>query len=160
MKRVTSIYEDHRYQEYLQEIITLERERLFCPHNMEHFLAVARIATVMQEEQKLYIDRSIIYAAALLHDIGRHIEYENGTPHEEASAILAIPILETAGYHREEIELIVQAIREHGSTSVASANTLSGILYHADKASRPCYSCHMEKECHWSAEKKNLEIRY
>ncbi len=160
MKRVTSIYENHRYKEYINEIAAWEQERLFCRHTMEHFLAVARIATIMQEERKLHIERSLIYAASLLHDIGRHIEYQNGTPHEEASAILAIPILETVGYNREEIDLIVQVIKYHGSASVSGTNTFSGILYDADKASRSCYSCDMEKECHWSMEKKNLTIQY
>ena len=37
---------------------------------------------------------------------------------------------------------------------------LRSLIYDPDKASRNCFSCPAEKECYWSAEKKNLTITY
>ena len=39
---------------------------------MVHFLDVARIGTIIALEEGLKIDREWIYAAALLHDCGKH----------------------------------------------------------------------------------------
>lgn len=51
-------------------------------HGMVHFLDVARIGTIIALEEGLKIDREWIYAAALLHDCGKHEQYEIGIPHE------------------------------------------------------------------------------
>ena len=39
------------------------------------------------------------------------------------------------------------------------ADTLEKLLYEADKASRLCLSCPANRECNWSEEKKNMEIK-
>ena len=64
---------------------------------MVHFLDVARIGTIIALEEGLELDREWIYAAALLHDCGKHEQYENGTPHEQASARIAPEILKDCG---------------------------------------------------------------
>ena len=45
---------------------------------MDHFLDVARIATLMAADEGLARDRDLLYAAALLHDIGRVEQYKRG----------------------------------------------------------------------------------
>ena len=35
-----------------------------------------------------------------------------------------------------------------------------GLLYRADKDSRPCFSCEAEADCNWKGSKKNLKILY
>ena len=62
-------------------------------HGMVHFLDVARIGTIIALEEGFKVDREWIYAAALLHDCGKHEQYENGIPHEQASARIAPEIL-------------------------------------------------------------------
>ena len=89
MKRVNKILENSTYQEYIRKNKAAEVDRIFCCHNMEHFLDVARIAQIINLEEKLELSKELIYATALLHDIGRHVQYEDGTPHEVASAKLA-----------------------------------------------------------------------
>ena len=69
---------------------------------MVHFLDVARIGTIIALEEGLELDREWIYAAALLHDCGKHEQYENGTPHEQASARIAPDILEDCGFDDKE----------------------------------------------------------
>ena len=52
-----------------------EADRRFCRHSMVHFLDVARIGTIIALEEGLKINREWIYAAALLHDCGKHEQY-------------------------------------------------------------------------------------
>lgn len=127
---------------------------------MAHFLDVARIATIIHLEKQLNLDKELIYGSALLHDIGRYVQYDNGTPHEIASAEMAPIILQDCGFSDLEISSITDAILSHRKESMAGVNNLAGIIYQADKASRACFACKMESECNWKSNKKNLLIKY
>ena len=59
--------------------------RIFCGHDMAHFLDVARLAYLFNLEENLKLEKEEIYTAALLHDVGRFVQYEDGTPHQLAS---------------------------------------------------------------------------
>ncbi len=137
-----------------------EADRRFCRHSMVHFLDVARIGTIIALEEGIKVDREWIYAAALLHDCGKHEQYENGTPHEQASARIAPEILKACGFNNEETGVIVTAISRHRDPEAAKEKNLNGILYRADKASRACFACDAEKDCNWKDGKKNLTIKY
>ncbi len=160
MKRVNRILENPTYQEYIQKNKAAEGDRIFCCHKMEHFLDVARIAQIMNLEEKLELSKTMIYATALLHDIGRHVQYADGTPHEIASAQLAESILAECGFRKKEMAEILQAIRNHRNKKSAKEKSLSGVIYRADKASRACFHCEAEQLCNWKKEKKNLKIVY
>lgn len=160
MQRVNNILKNKVYDELLTHIEELETDRIFCRHNMDHFLDVARIAVIMNEEEGLGIPKDIIYAAALLHDIGRGEQYEKGIEHEIASADIAPGILRKCGYSDGETDSIVEAIRRHGNEDVKDQADLTGILYRADKASRKCYRCGVIDKCHKKREKLVMEIRY
>lgn len=132
-----------------------EAKRSFCHHDIEHLCAVARIAMLLNLEEKAGIEKDIVYGAALLHDCGRYIQYENGTPHEEAGAEIARGILPECGYSEKETEIIIQAISSHrGSVQKDRDNALSDILYRADKMSRNCRFCKVYGECNWPEELK------
>ena len=103
-------------------------------------------------------DTELAKIIALLHDIGRAEQYRSGIPHDEAGAQIAEQILRELSFDPSEIQEITSAIREH--RNAARSDTLSSLIYDADKASRNCFSCPAEKECYWSAEKKNLTIKY
>lgn len=158
MERVNRILTSSLYQVYLNKINMAEAERRFCHHNMGHFLDVARIACILNGEEGYGQEREIIYAAALLHDIGRWMQYENDTPHEKASAHLAPEILSESGFTAEESDRILKAIVNHRNELIKDEKSLSGLLYRADKYSRPCFACGMEKECNWKKGKKNLKL--
>lgn len=159
MERIDQIIKHAVYQEAIQKIGELEEKRIFCGHDFAHFLDVARIAYIMSLEEGAAIPKELIYAAALLHDIGRHEQYLHGTPHHEVSVTIADPILEACGFSKEEKQIILDAILEH-RTAGEKGSRLSVILCRADKISRPCYMCEAERECNWSLEKKNRYLKY
>lgn len=159
MEKVDRILRHPYYEECVRLIGQLEAERKFCRHDRNHFLDVARIAWILNMEEKAELPKELIYAAALLHDIGRHEQYLRGIPHDEASARIAQEILTDCGFSREEREMIVSAILQHRS-GLEKTNALSEFLCRADKLSRTCFCCAAESECNWSAEKKNLVLKY
>lgn len=137
-----------------------EAGRCFCRHDMAHFLDVARIGMILNLEEKQNIDKELIYAAGLLHDIGKHRQYDEGIPHEKASAEIAPAILRDCGFNDKETGVIIRAISAHRDSHSAAEKGLTGILYRADKASRACFCCKVGRECNWKGDRKNLTIKY
>jgi len=160
MERIDKLIDDQVFLMHLAAIETAETNRVFCKHGMEHFMDVARIAWILNLEEKQGIEKDVIYAAALLHDIGKHMQYSNGDAHEIAGSEIAPPILKACGFTEEEIENIRLAILSHRDGQVAEEKSLRGILYRADKMSRACYSCKKSEECNWAEKKKNTRIEY
>ena len=76
----TGILHNPRYRECVEKNRKYEEERIFCRHDMSHFLDVARLSWIENLEKGLGIEKELIYAAALLHDCGRFRQYEDGTP--------------------------------------------------------------------------------
>lgn len=173
MKRVQEIYRHPYFQECLEKNQKAETTRVFCKHNMVHFQDVARLAYIFSMERGYSIKKEEIYVTALLHDIGKWQQYSDGTPHEKASACIADKILREAGFTEDERTRILTAILNHRKKGKEEKDPghmtdslmgdemgeqLAEILYDADKISRACYMCPVEKECNWSEEKKNLNI--
>lgn len=157
--RINSILHNELYNEYLRKIEFYEASRIYCRHNIQHFLDVARIGYIIALEKKLNIKKDIIYAAALLHDIGRWKQYEDGTPHHIASVEQSLEILKAAGYNDSEIDEITKAIEGHRSLN-CSENNLENIIYISDKKSRSCFNCTAKESCNWTEEKRNYDIKY
>ncbi|PKM52505.1 MAG: hypothetical protein CVV02_01780 [Firmicutes bacterium HGW-Firmicutes-7] len=158
--RINKLLNHPKYVEYLNKISNHEAGRLFCTHDLTHFLDTARIAYILNLENNLNIPKDLIYGAALLHDIGKWQQYENGISHEVASGTLCVELLCDAGYKSKEVDLIKSAILSHRNPSVEGTKDLLGIIYVADKLSRKCYNCKMTNQCDWSDEKKNFNISY
>lgn len=158
MRRVNRILANPLFLQHMAQNEAAERDRIFCRHDMGHLLDVARIAMILNLEEGLGLEKEILYGAALLHDIGRHEQYENAAPHEEAGARIAPQILKECGYNEKETGVIVNAIRLHRTKSVADKDDLNGVLYRADKMSRPCFCCKAEGRCNWAEEKKNKKM--
>ena len=158
MDRVNQIWKHPLYQNELHKLQLLEADREFCRHTPEHFLDVARLAYIRALEENYSVSKELIYCTALLHDIGRARQYEDGTPHDEAGAVIAEQILKELGFSPEEIQAIVSAIRGHRAET--NQTILGQLIYRADKKSRNCFSCKAEPECYWSSAKKNMTIQY
>ena len=158
MDRVNQICKHPLYQTELHKLQLLEADREFCRHTPEHFLDVARLAYIRALEENYSVSKELIYCTALLHDIGRARQYEDGTPHDEAGAVIAEQILKELGFSPEEIQAIVSAIRGHRAET--NQTILGQLIYRADKKSRNCFSCKAEPECYWSSAKKNMTIQY
>lgn len=159
LQRVNAICRHPLWQTSRKRIEELEQDRVFCRHDVIHFLDVARLAWIENLEQQLGLEKEHVYAAALLHDIGRHLQYEQGIPHEKGSVMLAGQILRDCGFSDAECLEICDAIAGHRAKKTGEAGGLAGALYRADKASRMCLFCAADAECNWPEEKKNREVR-
>lgn len=158
--RVNKILNHDLFAENLMRNKMAEEGRIFCRHDMGHFLDVARLAMILNLTEGFGIDKDLIYAAALLHDIGRFRQYEEGVPHDRESARIAPEILKDCGFDNKETDVIVMAIRSHRDARIQEERSLSGLLYRADKMSRSCFTCEAEGQCDWKADKKNLTLQY
>lgn len=151
--RVSLILNHPLYQECLAKISAQEENRIYCRHDLAHFLDTARLAYITVLENNLSYEREIIYAAALLHDIGR--AYDNKA-HDEFSAEIAAKILPGCGFNAQESSLIITAVLGHRKEN--SKDDISHILYDADKKSRNCFACQAQNTCKWPKAKQNQTI--
>lgn len=167
MDRANAIRKHPVFAEKLGQVVELERGRTFCRHGMDHLLDVARIAYILYLERAIEFGsqmyhpentKEMIYASALLHDIGRARQYEDGTPHEQESARIAQRILPECGFCSEESTLIIDAILSHRTSSVGCKGELAKYIYRADKLSRRCCDCAAIENCDW--ELKNALLEY
>lgn len=173
LERVQPILHDPFYQECLTRNETREAARVYCRHDYRHMLDVARIAYILvleSGELDRFIDlyglrgyqaaREVVYAAGLLHDIARWLQYDTGEDHALAAARLALPLLAAAGFKEIECEIICAAIEEH-RTSTMKKTWLGAILSRADDLSRPCLQCGVKGECHkFSSAAAEAALRY
>ena len=159
MIRVEAILANPVFEAYVDKNAEKEADRRFCCHGFQHLVDVARIAYILMLENgdiekfaaandlNRRTAREIVYAAALLHDIGRWQEYETGQDHAGLSAELAVDILAEAGFSRIESDLITAAIAEHRRWK-DEMSLLGQYLYKADKLSRLCSRCEAADECY------------
>lgn len=160
MKVIEAIRKHPLYVEYYEKLREAEKDRVFCCHQMEHLMDVARIAYIINLEQQMGFRKEVIYGAALLHDIGKYRQYAEGIPHEIASEEIAGKILADLpedAFTAEEKSEILRAIRGHRRLR-EDMTELERLICISDKKSRMCFACQAEKNCNWSAEKKNMEI--
>ena len=158
MENTNIIMFNEEYVKLLNDLEEFERERPFCKHDLPHFLDVARICYIMVLEEGLDISKDLIYTTALLHDIGRVVQYRDGTDHDKASADIAEKLLPLTSFNEEEIEMILDCIRKHREKQTSTP--FNAIFYKADKLSRICFRCPAYDICYWSEEKKNHRITY
>lgn len=167
MTRVEAILANPAYTAYVAQNAGKEAARKFCRHGFQHLVDVARITYILmlengdiaefmdQNNLNRRMARELIYAAGLLHDIGRWKEYETGEDHAAVSAELAVDILAAAGFSGAESALITSAIAEHRRRN-ESMSFLGRYLFEADKLSRVCFRCEAAGECYKFEEMKAL----
>lgn len=161
MDRIEQIRSHSLYLKLKDRLEELEKDRIFCRHQEEHSFDVARIAYIMNLEQGLKQEKELIYAMALLHDLGRVMEYEEEKNHHIMSAEIAQSILADCGFNEVECETIKEAILRHRRNEIPDTkNKLGMLLYAADKASRNCRFCKAKEECYWPKEEKNQSVLY
>lgn len=169
MERIDRILQHKRFQECRQQITQAEVHRIYCKHGLEHSMDVARIAYILSleaDETGQTLKKEIIYAMALLHDLGRSVEYRNGQSHHEAGVEIAGEILRDCGFHEAEIAWITGAIAAHKHAEAETVpeeqegigDRYRRILYQADKLSRNCFDCPAADTCYWPMEKRNHGI--
>lgn len=157
MERVNKIFHHSLFTSTLEEIEKLEEDRPFCLHGFSHAMDTARIAYILSLEEYGKIKKDIIYAASLLHDLGRASQYKSGKYHIEESVSLSKKILPECGFSKEEAEQILSAIKSHCKENDTG---LASFLQRADKLSRICVNCKSIANCKWKKEELNMNILY
>jgi putative nucleotidyltransferase with HDIG domain len=154
------ILKHHRYKDILKEIEKQEENRIFCRHDMEHFLSVARIAWIACKTYGLEIAPDLIYATALLHDIGRAAQYHDAVPHDVAGAEIARDILRDVGADAAFTDAVCACILQHRHKQEKqdTPTSFAQIFAWADKKSRNCFCCKAQDVCNWKQEKRNMKI--
>lgn len=166
---MNAILQHQRFNMELERLEKIEMNRAFCGHGIGHLLDVARIAYILSLEAREENSKELIYAAALLHDIGRARQYEDGTPHERESARIAAEILPECGFSGPETALILNAILAHRTHNGDQRQGIARYIFRADKVSRLCFDaadktarksfeCPANDDCDW--EMKNSALEY
>ncbi len=173
MERIAAIGESDPFIRCLAGIDAAEGDRIFCRHGLSHLLDVARIAWILNLERGCGLHRDVVYAAALLHDIGRAAQYQTGEPHDEAGVRIASEILDglPRGLRFDAFEraAILAAVGGHRGSRIGcpggpdggeghAPHALSRLIKEADDRSRACYACAAREACYWPEERKNLSI--
>lgn len=185
MEFVDKLLKETEFLELLGKLEQLEENRQFCRHGLPHLLDTARIAWIRVLEQRTEgyasggnqellrdsnnpkeayqgiasaLEKEDIYLAALLHDLGRISQYEEGIPHHQAGSLVAEKLLGEIGYPKEKQERLVKAIEGHRKAPIGES--LGSLLRWADKKSRNCFFCKAQKACKWEPGKQNETIEY
>jgi len=159
MQRIEKIVKHPLLIKQMRKNAESETNRTFCKHDLSHALDVARIAQLMNLEQSLSLEKELVYAMALLHDITKWQQYEDGIPHNESAIAPAKEILEDTGFSEEEIDKITYAILHHRK-GPPDEHPYAKLLFEADKLARPCFFCDAQADCHRDNRLKNLTPKH
>ncbi|MDE6502273.1 MAG: HD domain-containing protein [Ruminococcus sp.] len=157
LELTNKILANETYHKELEELRRLEKDRIFCGHDIQHFLDIARITMIICHEKGIDVMPDLIYSASLLHDIGRTKEYSENIPHHIAGKEIAEKILDETGCSSGIKNRILSLIVNHRNQQ-NEKDSLESIFYMADKKSRLCFACPSRKICNWKEEKKNMNI--
>lgn len=164
MKRADAIGRNPVFRGHLGRIDAAEEDRAFCRHGLPHLLDVARIAWILNLERKCGLRKDVVYAAALLHDIGRSEQYATGEDHDVAGVRIAGEVLdglpEALRFDSLERASILAAVARHRTArdDEWEGEALIPLIEQADHLSRPCYACAAREACYWPCERKNLTL--
>lgn len=159
MTRIEIILDDPYYKDCLARIDELEADRKFCRHTFQHVVDVARITYILllesgiikrfmeENDLNLKLAKELVYAAGVLHDIGRWVEYEQGEDHAVAGARLTVELLIRAGFNEKEVLIITTGIKEHRRKK-ENMSILGELMCRADNLSRLCVCCDVSAECY------------
>ncbi len=153
MKRVDKIIAHPAFTAIMKELKEKEAARKYCIHDMEHLLNVARIMMIKNLEENLNFEKELLYAAAILHDIGKLSQYKTGEKHALIGSEIAETILLECDFSVEETKRITQAIRTHSGNE--PTNPLGELLRDSDRLSRNCFLCGASEACNWPENQKN-----
>lgn len=102
--------EFYRAKQYIIYRLHTELDTRIVYHNLEHTLNVYHAAKKLCELENINAhDRLLLLTAAMYHDSGMLIDYEN---HEEESVKICEKVLPGFGYSADEIKTVARLIRK------------------------------------------------
>ncbi|NLF46399.1 MAG: HD domain-containing protein [Syntrophomonadaceae bacterium] len=159
MKRIDLLLQDSLYNEYLHRNAREEMDQRLCRHDINHHFTVAQMTFSLMlnnNDWEIFLEetgidsqaaaKEVVYAAGLLHDIGKWKEYRDGEDLAACSARLSRTILPRALFTPDEIEIICRAICEQRNIN-KDISLLGEKLYRGNNLSRMCSECHHNEEC-------------
>lgn len=183
MKYCDRVLKHPIFEKFMQEIRQLEADRVYCRHELEHGVDVARLAWIYYMEDKLDDDsqnvgvlywkrpsygewveekeevKDLIYTCALLHDIGRVTQYRTGIHHSISGVEPAMQILQDIEAPESWVKEIMDVVSEHSHGSISDKKkNLEYYITKADHDCRLCFACQASDSCKWSEEEKNHTI--
>lgn len=158
-----------------QEIQCLEKDRIYCHHEIGHALDVCRMAWILyletnflKKESGQSVDNAELicaikdrfYVTGLLHDIGRASQYRTGEHHSAAGVRLASQILKQIDFPEAWIDETLQIIGDHHGRNGChwEKNQIGYYIEQADHLSRNCFCCEAAASCKWKEEDRNQTI--
>lgn len=184
MKYTDLVLKHPIYREFVEEIHMAESFRIYCGHEIDHAMDVARLAWIYYLEDWMkgnaekkpdddfanegiaYIwnpnmeeTKDLFYVAALLHDIGRVAQYETGVHHAVAGIEPAKQILMDIQAPIDWVGQILDVIAEHSDKEASHVEkNLQYYIAKADHDCRLCFSCLAADSCKWTEEQRNQTI--
>lgn len=159
MEYVNKLLAHPEYLKMLKELETLETERIYCKHDLDHCLHAARIVYILNWEYQLGISKQAIYLWGLLHDMGRIEEYRNHTSHEVAGVCIARKLLTEIDCPKDLTEYVIKQIASHRQVPAENEGiTEENVFWYGDKKSRNCYVCPTADNCNWDMGKRTNKI--
>ncbi|HBV99304.1 MAG TPA: phosphohydrolase [Desulfotomaculum sp.] len=169
--RIGAVRKDPFYLDCLLLNGERERDRLFCRHDYRHMVLVSQISwrIIKQTDGLESLIKTeglsgkmsaleVVYAAGLLHDMGRWRQYDTGEDHALAGSAMAGSVLKRAGFSEREAMVVIRAIREHRK-ALPGQSYLGRVLCLADDLSRPCRSCNVRLDCYKYEHMENIKKR-
>jgi len=123
-------------QEKLELVERYSREQMdkLGLHAWPHVQRVVHLCTVLSkfEDKNAKVDVDVLKIAALLHDVAKHLEKENGSmDHGDVGALMAQSFLKSIDFKEEKIWSVCHAIRVH-THSEEPTSIEAKILHDAD----------------------------
>lgn len=119
-----------RYEAYVRYMNDCMRD---SAHDAGHIYRVLHAALVLSAQEK-NVDRDVLIAAALLHDVGREEQFRTGESHASIGARMAAGFLAGRGEEKVFIEHVCACIRTHSfRKNDPPASVEAQLLYDADK---------------------------
>lgn len=92
-----------------------------------------QLAQSLAAEEKLTVDTDVLFASALLHDMGVFAPYPvEGVDHTERAAQVAGDVLKSAGFPMEKLPSVQGAMRSHMFYSQVESSNEARVLHDAD----------------------------
>ena len=140
---IDRILSDERYLKKINRLNEIEKDRIYCKHDLDHFQEVYQILSILSSRRGLDDSRNMSKTMAYFHDIGRADSYDGY--HRKSSSDFARILL--GEYYYIDNNIVEDSLRD----------TWAKLLRISDQLSRNCYICKANEICKWLEGEKTNE---